>query len=288
MNLPPVVFVCGTSADLRAERGGVLDAIQRLSLRSHSMEFFGARTKRPVETCLEEVRKSDIAIVIVGDRYGTLVPGRTIAFSEAEYDEAYRLGKPCLVYFRDEQRDLDEPSPSSESKTESLERWKSVLQDRHTVATFSDRSELAIQVVADLSRVVRDLEARAAGYSWPKGKLHETQNSSGDGAHTATLEIEFKSDVTEGRVTIFEGQKKIYRKAFGSSSRSQLSSDSEQSLKRLHGSIELSPGELHLRIYVWQKGSPTRSAEVTGDILPGSSRHLRICQSGDEINVELI
>src|SRR5579875_1320781 len=66
------------------------------------MEFFGARPERPIETCLGEVRRCDIIVVIVGRRYGTLVPGRGISYSEAEYAEGLRLGLPCLVYIRDE------------------------------------------------------------------------------------------------------------------------------------------------------------------------------------------
>jgi hypothetical protein len=66
------------------------------------MEFFGARTEAPVDICLEEVRRSDVIVIIVGLRYGSLVPGTDVSFSEAEYNEAYRLRKPCLVYVRDE------------------------------------------------------------------------------------------------------------------------------------------------------------------------------------------
>ena len=66
------------------------------------MEFFGARANQPIETCLEEVRRSDIIVVLVGHRYGSFVPDLGISYSEAEYREGYRLGRPCLVYLRDE------------------------------------------------------------------------------------------------------------------------------------------------------------------------------------------
>jgi hypothetical protein len=67
------VFVCSTFNDLSEERKGVLDAIQRLKLKHDSMEFFGARAEQPIETCLQEVRVSDILVVIVGHRYGSIV-----------------------------------------------------------------------------------------------------------------------------------------------------------------------------------------------------------------------
>lgn len=152
------VFVCSTYADLSEERGAVLDAIRRLKLQHDSMEFFGARASRPLETCLEEVRRSNIMVVIVGHRYGTIAPGIGVSFSEAEYKESQRLGKPSLVYMRDDsvpvllknvERDPD--------KVSRLDSWKAVLQERHTVATFRESSDLALQVAADLSRTIAEL-----------------------------------------------------------------------------------------------------------------------------------
>ncbi len=68
------VFVCGTFDDLSDERQGVLDAIRNLQLQHDSMEFFGAHANRPIEVCLNEVRLSDILVLIIGHRYGSLVP----------------------------------------------------------------------------------------------------------------------------------------------------------------------------------------------------------------------
>ena len=92
------VFVCSTFSDLSQEREGVLDAIRRLKLQHDSMEFFGARAQQPIETCLQEVRASDALVVIVGHRYGTIVPDLGILYSEAEYAEGFRTKEalPCL------------------------------------------------------------------------------------------------------------------------------------------------------------------------------------------------
>jgi hypothetical protein len=164
------VFVCSTYADLAEERERVLDAIRRLQLQHDSMDFFGARPNLPIETCLAEVRRSDALVVIVGHRYGSLVPGFGISFSEAEYREGHRLGKPCLVYVRDEnvpvvprhiERDPD--------KVRLLEAWKNDLASRHTLATFTDSQHLAIQVAADLSRTIQALEEARRSVPEPTG-----------------------------------------------------------------------------------------------------------------------
>jgi hypothetical protein len=145
------VFVCSTFDDLEQEREAVLDAIKRVQQRHNAMEFFGAQPGRPIDVCLEEVRKSDLLVVIVGLKYGSLPPGMGISYSQAEYEEGVRLEKPCLVYLRDDdvpilakyvERDPD--------KLRLLEAWKQTLNGRHTVAKFENWPRLAVQVAADI------------------------------------------------------------------------------------------------------------------------------------------
>jgi hypothetical protein len=94
MSAPFNVFVCSTFDDLEQERDGVLDAIKRVPQRHNAMEFFGARPGRPIEVCLDEVRESDLLVVIVGLKYGSLPSGMEVSYSQAEYEEGVRLEKP--------------------------------------------------------------------------------------------------------------------------------------------------------------------------------------------------
>jgi hypothetical protein len=157
MNSRLSVFVCGTYSDLSAERGAVLDALQRLEVEHHSMELFGARPQRPLQTCLDEVRGSRIVVVIVGHKYGTLAPGLGISFSEAEYQEAFRLNLECLVYFSNAS---EHPAEEGAQRALLLQQWKKTLSDRHTPAYFPDANKLALQVAIDVGRTIRTLEDR--------------------------------------------------------------------------------------------------------------------------------
>jgi hypothetical protein len=126
------------------------------------MEFFGARGNQPIETCIEEVRRSNILVVIVGHRYGSIVPEMGISYSAAEYSEGHALQKSCLVYMRDENVPvLPKHMERDPEKLQLLENWKETLQERHTVATFQESNDLAVQVAADLSRTIRELEETA-------------------------------------------------------------------------------------------------------------------------------
>jgi hypothetical protein len=153
------VFLCSTYADLREERERVLDAIRRLQFQHDALEFFGARAERSIETCVAQVRRSDVLVVIVGHCYGSVVAELGISYSEAEYREGYRLGKPCLVYVRDENVPvLPRHVERDPQKLRLLEAWKEMLTARHTVAAFADGHQLAVQVAADLGRTVQAIE----------------------------------------------------------------------------------------------------------------------------------
>jgi len=155
-------FLCSPYNDLRQERSAVLDALRQLQVDHESMEFFGARVETPLEVCLQQVRASDIIIVIIGHRYGTVVPDLGISFAEAEYNEAIRFKKPCLVYLRDDSAPIlpsqYEHDPASMPK---LDAFKTALSNRHTVATFTDAAHLAVRIAADLSRTLQGLERSA-------------------------------------------------------------------------------------------------------------------------------
>lgn len=152
----PIVFLCSPYADLIEEREAVIHVLEKLKLRHNCMEFFGARTEKPVETSLSEVRQSNIIIVIIGNQYGSLVPGTNISFSEAEYHEAYRLKVPCLVYLKDESVPVSpkviERDPQ---KLHALDAFKVLLKQRHTVAYFKNPLELAVSVSIDLLRQIQ-------------------------------------------------------------------------------------------------------------------------------------
>lgn len=167
------VFLCGTYSDLGVERNAVLEAVRRLNLSHDSMEFFGARPDLPIDTCLAEVRNSDVLVVILGRIYGSLVPGASISFTEAEYDEGFRLKKPCLVYIRNDETPIHWQNVESDPrKAEQLENFKKKLRERHTVFLFSYAHDLAVSVAVDLGRTMRAIENVAEAKSNLRNDLY--------------------------------------------------------------------------------------------------------------------
>jgi len=153
------VFLCSTYSDLIEERRATLSAIEALKLEHESMEFFGARSEQPLDACLSEVRESNVIVVIVGHKYGSLVPGAKYSFTEAEYKEAHKHKKLCLVYMRDQNAQItfakveDDPE-----KMKALKSFKDILNERHTVSKFLHSDDLSEKVSNDLLENIELIE----------------------------------------------------------------------------------------------------------------------------------
>ncbi|HEY3623897.1 MAG TPA: DUF4062 domain-containing protein [Roseiarcus sp.] len=174
------VFVCSTFDDLEQEREAALDAVRRVQQRHNAMEFFGARPGRPIDVCLDEVRKSDLLVVIVWLKYGSLPPGLGVSYSQAEYEEGVRLEKPCLVYLRaDDVEILPKYVERDPDKLKLLDVWTRTLNAKHTVAKFENWPRLAVQVAADIG-IFLLVRATAEAKGVPEAPLHEVLKRLGE------------------------------------------------------------------------------------------------------------
>ena len=155
MSAPFTVFVCSTFYDLEQEREAVLDAIRRVQSRHVAMEFFGGQTGRPIDDLPRQVRESDVLIVIVGHKYGSLVSGRTVFRTRRLSTKRASLREACAwcISGRQRSRAARRMSRRTRRRRKLLKAWKVRLQSLHTTAKFADSHDLALQVIADLGRV---------------------------------------------------------------------------------------------------------------------------------------
>src|ERR1700722_4888882 len=97
------VFISHTSDMAQFPEGrpfvqAALDAVSRARLASIDMRYFAARDGRPADYGQQQVRASDIYVAVVGFRYGSLVPGERISYTEFEFLTASDSGLPRLVF----------------------------------------------------------------------------------------------------------------------------------------------------------------------------------------------
>src|SRR5713226_2759232 len=100
------VFVSHTSdmAQFPEDRSFVqaaLDAVSRAGMAPVDMRYFAAREGKPADYCRTRVRECEVYVAVVGFRYGSIVPGEAVSYTELEFGEASTAGVPRLVFLLD-------------------------------------------------------------------------------------------------------------------------------------------------------------------------------------------
>ncbi len=87
------VYISSTYKDLTVYRNAIRDMFLSKGLQDEytlvGMEgYVSENGKKAIEVCLEDVREADIYILILAKRYGSIVEGTNISYTETEYNEA--------------------------------------------------------------------------------------------------------------------------------------------------------------------------------------------------------
>jgi hypothetical protein len=91
----------------------------------------------------------------------------------------------------------------------------------------------------------------------------------------ADLRIDFQSDLSEGVLTIYAGERQILREPFKFVRKTGFLR-SEKISGRIEAQRQLPPGTLTLRAYVSSGGKPTRTATVDATLQPGGGHTLAV------------
>lgn len=92
------VFVSSTFRDLVAERQAVLNAILRMGHFPAGMEMFPGSDSDAWSIIERVISESDIYLLIIGGKYGTIDSGVGISYTEKEFDFAISMNKPIVVF----------------------------------------------------------------------------------------------------------------------------------------------------------------------------------------------
>lgn len=98
------IFVSGIQKELRAERYAVKQAVVENPLfRDYFSTFLfeesPAKGKPAKKSYIDEVRKSDIYVGVLGNEYGK-VSGKKLSPTEQEFREAQKQGKEILIHIK--------------------------------------------------------------------------------------------------------------------------------------------------------------------------------------------
>ena len=160
----PSAFISSTFLDLREERNATANVLREAGLNVNALDVKPASndtSKREIENSIKE---SDFIIVIIGQRYGSIIHEMTgsnrFSITRWEYIKAKHYKKDVLVYFKEvNAKDpiwYDDKNNDFDMKRNYLIKFKELLSTKHNPKYFSTADELANEIKKALIPTYRD------------------------------------------------------------------------------------------------------------------------------------
>jgi hypothetical protein len=95
------VFVSSTYTDLKPERQAAVEAILTAGHIPAGMELFAAGDESQMEVIKQWIDQSDVYMLIIGTRYGSIDPKSDKSYTQLEYEYALSRNKPafaCVIH----------------------------------------------------------------------------------------------------------------------------------------------------------------------------------------------
>lgn len=88
------VFISSTYLDMKVERQSAVEAILKAGNIPAGMELFTAGNESQLQTIMRWIDESDIYVLLLGGRYGSIEKSSDLSYTEVEYDYAVSQKKP--------------------------------------------------------------------------------------------------------------------------------------------------------------------------------------------------
>lgn len=151
------IMLSSTYTDLKDFRLETLRLLENLSHNIQAMEFFYAKSNKPLEVCLNETRKCDIFICLVAWKYGTIDEESGKSYTQLEYEEAYRRQIPCLIFLLKEDIEWPVRFVDREEQSKKLQDFRRILEKNHTCHYFDNPRDLAFDTITSLKEYLPEL-----------------------------------------------------------------------------------------------------------------------------------
>jgi hypothetical protein len=151
------VFVSSTFEDLRDERQAAVEAVLKSGHIPAGMELFTAGSQSQMDVIRSWIQGSDIFMLILGARYGSIEPQSGLSYVEQEFNYARELGKPFFSVVLDEtavEPRVRERGPSvlERSHQAEYERFRRVVTSQ-SCAFFSSPKDVKLSVFETLPQI---------------------------------------------------------------------------------------------------------------------------------------
>jgi hypothetical protein len=150
------VFISSTYTDLLPERQAAVEAILRAGHIPAGMELFAAGDKSQMEIIKHWIDDSDVFLLILGGRYGSIEPESGKSYVHIEYEYAVSRNKACFAYvIKDdelERRGQQDYEKFRETQNRAkLEEFRRTLMNGKLVDLWSNADQLKYSINVSLT-----------------------------------------------------------------------------------------------------------------------------------------
>ena len=169
------VFISSTYTDLVEARTAVRDAILSMMHFPVGMELFGAADEEQWQIIQETIDSSDYYVLIVGQRYGSVIADGAdagISYTEKEFRYALQKGVPILAFIINDDVAV-KPEHIEKTYPDKLAAFKSAVKDGRLVEWWNSPDDLAKKVTAALYKQM----TRTKRPGWIRGDAVDIEGS---------------------------------------------------------------------------------------------------------------
>jgi hypothetical protein len=190
------VFVSHTSDMAQFPRNrpfvqAALDAVGRARMAAVDMRYFAARDGQPADFCQQQVLACDVYVAVVGFRYGSIVAGEGVSYTEWEFLAAGAGGLPRLVFMLAEEAC---PPSLADPDVRLIQGFRKRLSGAGLlVREFTSSDSLELEVFHALSELANRPVSIPAGF-----RISERVDSPNSGSYATAAAVDVTA-VTSGR-----------------------------------------------------------------------------------------
>jgi hypothetical protein len=160
----PSAFISSTFVDLYEDRSAIAEVLKARGLNINALDIKPASSQSSRAEILSGISESDFVILIIGDRFGSILKSmtgsETLSITWWEYISALKMRKPVIAYFKhvdggDPKAHDDKYDTLYKKKRVLFERFKTVVTNRHNISFYSDPHNLAEQLDKSLISIYR-------------------------------------------------------------------------------------------------------------------------------------
>lgn len=149
------VFISSTFQDLKEERQAAVEAILSSGNIPAGMELFSAGDESQMKVIKRWIEESDVYLLILGGRYGSIEPDTQKSYTQLEYEYAIQLNKPLFsVVIHNENLESKIKEHGSlvieQEHPQKLKNFKQIVLNK-LVKFYHDKRDIKLAVYETLS-----------------------------------------------------------------------------------------------------------------------------------------